>query len=271
MKLGFSTLCCMEYTLEQTIALAKRGNLSFLELRLNKDSSLFQDRLTLADADQIRTAFAKGRLKITDLATGVFLCNNTDENIAAAKAAINFAKALGAPAIRVFAGHGRCCFEDYTHQEIKSIANTLQLLCDYAGNIEIWVENHSAFSTGRSVKALLNLSNRPNAKAIWDVAHSIEYAESPEKTLQYLKDYLVHVHIKDVAPDHRGGKYICTDLGKGCIPIQKIISLLQEADYSGVLSLEWESHWQESLRPLYPDKAELFHVYRAYLSLHQNL
>lgn len=53
--------------------------------------------------------------------------------------------------------------------------------------------------------------------------------------LHELKDFIFHVHLKDVLP---GPEHINCCYGKGCVPIADCVRALIEIDYSGVVSIE---------------------------------
>ncbi|MCR2823879.1 sugar phosphate isomerase/epimerase family protein [Lederbergia panacisoli] len=59
------------------------------------------------------------------------------------------------------------------------------------------------------------------------------------KALRELKDYLVHIHLKDVRA--AGAHDSCT-LGDGIVDIKGVLSVLKEIDYEGTITIEHEPH-----------------------------
>ncbi len=57
------------------------------------------------------------------------------------------------------------------------------------------------------------------------------------QAIEELKDYLVHIHLKDVT---EVGKHRTCQLGKGCVPIKKCIQVLKKLNYKGTISIEHE-------------------------------
>jgi sugar phosphate isomerase/epimerase len=85
---------------------------------------------------------------------------------------------------------------------------------------------------------------------IWDIIHPLEQEEDISTTYEAIKEYLVHVHIKDGVPweDKDMANWRYTSLMEGIVPIEKVVKLLVEKGYCGYYSLEWESLWRPEIR-----------------------
>lgn len=269
MKLSFSTLCCLEDTAEQVIEYALNNGMSGVELRVSDKNETFNGK-GLTDAEEIRTLFAKANLSITDLALSCSIKGYDPKQIEIGKAGIDFAAAVSATAVRLFIGQHQERFSEKIESDIEGITTALTELADYAKekNIEIWLETHSCFSTGKSIRQLLDIINRDNAKAIWDLIHTVEYHETPKETVAYLGNKIAHIHLKDGHPNEDCDiiRYVHTDLGAGTMPLREMLSELKTINYNGFFSLEWEKPWRAEIRDLYPDTNDLLKAYNGFVN-----
>ncbi len=265
---SFSTLCCQEYNLRQVISLALSARMYGVEIRMGNDGTILGG-MTIADAAEIRSAFTEAGLTVTDVGLSVSPAGYEPQKIAAAKPGIDLASAIGARAVRLFLGKFQKKFSQVMDDDIPGIVRTLKELCAYAAekNVEIWLETHSEFSTGKSLREILDLAECANLKVIWDIIHTIEYHESVSDTVAYLGDALAHVHVKDGVPsdDADSTQYIHTDLGAGSMPIAEILAALRDVHYQGFISLEWESPWRAEIRDLYPDPLKLLFAFNRWI------
>ena len=88
---------------------------------------------------------------------------------------------------------------DKPEPDYSGIIKALKEICDYANekNVEIWVETHNEFATGKVLKPLIEDVGKSNLKIIWDVIHPIEDGESIEETWSEVGKSIAHIHIKD--------------------------------------------------------------------------
>lgn len=261
MKICFSTLCCLDYSLEQISALARRCGMDGVELRVD-DGMLENIDVTSPVFDEL----PKYGIKLTDIASSIWISDSfISEN---AEKYVDLAAAIGCPAVRVFA-NSRLGDPRTRAEHIRGIAENLKKLCVYAGDkgVEIWLENHSEISPLATCREITDTVQMPNLKVLWDVLHSIEYGEDVKTSAAILGDCIAHVHLKDGVPPVDDGKieYTHTDLGLGTFPFAEVISVLRSIRYDGYLSLEWESPWCPEIRDLYDDPVELLNNYKKIL------
>ena len=267
MKRAFSTLACMELTFDELLATARRHCLSGIEIRLDKEQKICG--AGIEEAAVIREKCRAAGVTITDLATGVSILDYSEPLMQTARACVDLASAADCRAIRVFVGAGVPRFSDVPRQNETGILQFLRELAVYAAgkNVEIWLETHSIYSTGRSIRRLIDDAGTDNLYALWDFIHTIEYGEEPADTMEILGDRLVHVHLKDgrFSGDRNRTAYIHTALGEGEMPLGYILDLLRKADYSGFLSLEWELPWRPELKDCYTDTDATLEAYNRWL------
>ncbi|MCQ2433269.1 MAG: sugar phosphate isomerase/epimerase [Clostridia bacterium] len=270
-KRAFSTLTCIEAQLGEVVDYAVRHGFSAVELRM--DPKLTVCGLGINDAKTVRDAFADAGIAVSDLASGVTVVEKSDAVYETAKACLDFAALIGAKGMRVFLGRGTPLFSKPAEHDFDGIVEELCRICDYADEkgVGIWLETHSEFSTGASMREVLDAvrakGHGANMRIIWDLIHSIEYKESPADTVKALGNDIVHIHLKDgvYTGDPDRTQYIHTRLGEGDMKPSEMLALLSETDFDGCLSLEWEAPWRKELKGVYADTDAVFDAYNHWL------
>ncbi|MZQ85547.1 TIM barrel protein [Paenibacillus sp. 5J-6] len=253
-RLGFSTLPCDGWSLDEMIQIAKRCGFSALELREGTNWAISAEM----NAEMRRTAvhkFDEAGLRISNIGSSVcFTGHEGDlEQHEQLQKVIVLASDLKAGGVRIFLGY----FRNRRDQPVPTvdydqIVRSVREACEYATSygVEIWIETHNEFATGRSLKKLLDDVDRANCAVIYDIIHPLEEDESPQDTIALLGSRLAHVHMKDGVPfaDKVELSWKYTKVGEGDVPISAIIQLLNQADYKGCYSLEWETKWRKELQ-----------------------
>lgn len=269
MKRAFSTVACQELTCKEVADCAIKAGLFAIEVRLHKGNKFFD--LSLEEVPEAMAYLEERHITVTDLGTSVTIIDYKLETIDAAKDSVDLAVLTKAKGIRVFLGPFIKRFSEVSEHNYEGIVKSLQEICLYAKkkNVEIWVETHNAFSTGKVLKKLIEDVGYDNLKIIWDVIHPFEFGESPQETIQYISDRIVHVHIKDGVkredPDQFIYKY--TKLGEGDLPIAEMVSLLEKAGYKGYYSLEWENAWKPEIKDAFNSLPEILGHFNSFMDL----
>lgn len=257
MKLSFSTLPCEGWSVELLIASCQTLGYSGIELKID-DHYAVSLASTTKELCAIADKFRAAGITITNVGSRVILngvAPEEEKGLSELKHVIHIAATLGAKGVRIFLGS----FLRFVHQreqphEIERIISYLQEACDHAATqgVEIWIETHNEFSTGKVLHALLERIARPNCKVIYDIIHPYEFGETPEETIQLLGDRCAHVHMKDGVPFENPTihEWKYTPMGEGQLPLASIISTLQNSGYDGYYSLEWEPKWRPELKEL---------------------
>lgn len=121
--------------------------------------------------------------------------------------------------------------------------------------IKTMVENHGYFcQDSERIEKLVNGVDHPNFGVLLDMGNFLVADEDPAQAVGRLLPYTFHVHAKDfhfksgneANPGEgwfvsRAGNYLRgAILGHGVVPIVQILGVLKAANYSGVLSIEFE-------------------------------
>ncbi|ADO77018.1 sugar phosphate isomerase/epimerase family protein [Halanaerobium praevalens] len=244
MKLSYSTLACPEWNFDKIIKFAKINFYDGVELRICE--SQINANLDPRKVKRIKNKFFINKLEIACLSAYTNF-NNPDyntrkENILKLKEIIDLASALGAKYVRTFGSN--------TNNDIKKskiifwIQEAFKELDRYADkkNVKILLETHDDLSTGYDVHKIFKNKEFDNCGVLWDIAHSIRAGEDILTTLEYLKDYIYHIHIKDWIKLNEEKDYYVL-LGAGVLPVEKLLLELKKIKYNGYLSLEWEKIW----------------------------
>ena len=251
MNKAFSTVACMKADVEQIIESCHKYRIDGVEIRLDKDNSVI-GRNCRDELEKLSEMFCRAGITVVDLGSSICIKEYDEKHTVAMQKMLEHAEILGAKGIRVFLGNFAAKVNlQLPKPDYEGIVRQLKEMCEEAAkhNVEIWVETHNEFATGKVLKQLISDVNCDNLKVIWDIMHPIEDGESIEDTWSYIGDQIVHVHIKDgfdrKDPEWHDWQYTC--LGEGSIPIGSILKLLQNAGYQGYYSLEWEAAWRKEL------------------------
>ena len=250
MKLCFSTLGCVEKSLEDILALAQKHDMDAIEIRgvngvlNNGEIADFSEE----NATKTKKAFTESGVR--PLVLGTSCAFHTKEKQEAAmiegREAILIASRLGFPYIRVF---GNNILPEAREESIARVCEGIAALCDFAKDksVNILLEVHADFNTVDALAPVLKaLGSYENFGLIWDVMHShrgcglnwVPFYET-------IRPYIRHVHLKDITSD---GTRVAT--GDGEIPLLPIVDRLLADGYDGYFSLEWERKWKPHLAPI---------------------
>lgn len=160
--------------------------------------------------------------------------------------AVRFAAAIGAPVLATDEGirpawlDDRECFEvmKYTLKKVLQVAERY--------GIFIGIEPHQSISqTTEGLLRIANLVDSPMLKVNYDTGNAFLGGTDPYQGLRAVLPQLVHVHAKDIGmkqADAEKGKVTGTPVGCACgdgvIDWRRIVSILRDAGYEGVLSVE---------------------------------
>jgi sugar phosphate isomerase/epimerase len=249
MRLSFSTLGCPRWSwgeiLQQAVALGFAG----VEVR-GVQQELDNEKIKKFASENIAATVAELHslgLEIPCLDTSATFLDDEDlsETLRAGRAAVDIARKLGTPFIRVFGdripeGMGK-------EEAVERVAGGIRHLAGYAEGkgVTVLQETHGDFSASPMILEVFSRISSPAAGILWDVANPSEFGETPEETWSMIGPLVRHVHIKDVSV--QDGKLEPCLPGCGIIPIAGVLRTLTDAGYQGWLSFEWEKRWYASL------------------------
>jgi sugar phosphate isomerase/epimerase len=247
----FSTLGCPELSLGAVIALARKHEIEFVELRALEGSTDLAGyfHAQYGTPAKLAAAFGNAPLRITSLNASLHLAGATAAERDQLAALAPWADALGVPWLRVFDGGTPA---DVT--EFNAARQTLQwwrsLRQAEGWQSDIMIETHDSLLTADTITKLT--SEFPTMAILWDSHHTWRKGgEDPVTTWQAIRARVVHVHVKDsvnVASARHPFTYVLP--GDGEFPIAPVLSALRGAGFDGPVSLEWEKLWHPYLPSL---------------------
>jgi sugar phosphate isomerase/epimerase len=106
---------------------------------------------------------------------------------------------------------------------------------------QVLLETHDDWATSQQVLELVHEFDPAEAGILWDIEHPYRRGEAPVDTVNALRRYIKHVHVKDsVRAEAKSRPRL---LGEGDLPIADCIRALREIGYDGWLCLETEKRW----------------------------
>jgi len=234
--------------LETAAKFANRFKLNGIEIRSvwNRNP---QDLIN--KTDDIRRVLKKYDLKVSAIASPFFKADigsdgEYQKHLNILKNCITLAKSLDTNIIRGFTFWRKNHLDDYYLEKIiEKFQKPLEIV--ESEDVLLGIENEpSTFvGNGRELALFLDRLGSKNVKAIWDPGNNIWdlSGETPYPDgYRYVKDKIIHVHIKDGVRKGTDGKPECVAFGEGEVDYLGQLRALREDKYSGYLSLE--THWR---------------------------
>jgi len=257
-SLGFSTLGCPEYTVDEVIDIAVKNNFGGVEIRFLRG----QVDLTLLEefsVDQIantRSRFDQAGIEVVCIDSSIrFTSSSADEQRAQMELAeqnCRIAVGLGARFLRVFGGNlptGPLSKGD-RRRHLAGVARGLNAVAELTADqgVTTLLETHDDFCTSMAIEELWAEGVSDKVGILWDSLHTFRFGEPPQKTWGLLGDRIRHVHVKDshvANPD----QFDFALPGEGIAPIPEIVSTLVDSGYTGYVDFEWEKAWHPEIEP----------------------
>lgn len=271
MKLAFSTLGSPKWDIEQTARLAQQYGYDGVELRI------YQGKVIPADmpADErryIKQTFADHGIAVCCVSASTRF-SSADEGERSRqedelRRYLDLARDLDSPLVRTFGGQMPEGVDE--HVVFAYVAESLQRVAEQSAGsgVNVVLETHDAFSSGRTVNAVLSRVAATNVGALWDTHHPYRSGETAEQTYQLLRDRLMHTHVKDARRKDDGWQLVL--LGEGEVPVAEVLQTLQGHGYDGWVCVEWEKMWHPDIED--PEVALPQHIklLRRYLGMAGN-
>lgn len=160
------------------------------------------------------------------------------QQIAVLERCIHLSGVFETPFIRIFAFWKRGDLTDNTEKEIISVFEDPAVRAEKADVILALENEHSCYlGTGSEIARVIKAVNSPGLRAVWDPGNAFCAGEVPYPDgYEAVRDYIVHVHIKDVVWENDKPKFVC--IGDGNIDYDGQLRALIADGYDGYLSLE---------------------------------
>jgi sugar phosphate isomerase/epimerase len=240
-KLATMSSVCPDWDLDETIAGMQRHGYTGLEPRVEWGHACgIEADLDAGQRRQVRQRMEDQGLEICCLATGCRLATPDPEtrarHVADLKTYIALAADLGCGLVRTFGGpraHDRelQAIVDYV---VEGYREVLELASDRA--VTVLMETHDDWSCSAPVRAVIEQTDHPNLRALWDIMHPQRMLEKPEETFAVIGSCTRHLHAHDGR--YVAGKMQTGALGDGVVDHATPLELLAEAGFDGYFSVE---------------------------------
>jgi sugar phosphate isomerase/epimerase len=160
--------------------------------------------------------------------------------------AIRFAAALGAPVVNTDEGIRPQWLSDDECFQVMKYTLTRVLQTAERHGVDLGIEPHQSFTC--STEGLLRIATlvrSPSLKVNYDTGNAFLGGEDPYDGLRAVLSFLVHVHAKDIAVsvaeverNHVTGTPVGCACGEGVIDWSRIVTILREGGFEGIVSVE---------------------------------
>jgi sugar phosphate isomerase/epimerase len=251
-SLGFSTIGCPDYDIDQVIAIARQNGYTGIEIRFLRGTV---DLAGLAEfgaagIGETRRRFEDAGIKVVGINTGVRMVSLDPSvratQMEAAKANLAIAEGLGADYLRVFGGP--LPKEQDREKTLDAVAQGLGEVADMTAQsgVTTLIETHDAFCRSEAVLDLYARGMSDKLEVLWDTLHTHRHGESPDYTWQRLGPKVRLVHVKDsVVATPEAFDFALT--GEGTVPITAFLDLLADKGFEGFVNFEWERGWHPEI------------------------
>lgn len=253
LKLSFSTLGCPDWDLNRIMDFAVQYGFKGIEVRgLQRELDLPKCKefnSASSRKDTLKRMKSKG-LQFINLGSSANLHiagpAKRQQQIDEAKRFIDLADDLNCPYIRVFPNN----FPKEQSKEftMELITKGMDELGEYANGtkVKVLMETHGDVVYKNDLLKIMQNVNPKNTGLIWDISNMWTITkEDLSEVYSAIKQYIYHVHIKDAKLNEEKIDYVF--LGKGDVPIMKAIDLLEQNNYKGYYSFEWEKLWHPEI------------------------
>ena len=108
--------------------------------------------------------------------------------------------------------------------------------------IKLAMENHFDFTTDEILEILTNVAS-DCLGVTFDTGNALRICENPVEAAQKLVKHIYATHVKDLAPLYGGNPqdwyfFASVPLGRGIVDIPSIVTVLEEAGYEGLCTIE---------------------------------
>jgi len=200
--------------------------------------------------DDIKRILRKYDLDVSAIASPFFKADidSNDEyekHLDILRNSIQLAKALDTQIIRGFTFWRKDNFDEYLEKVIDKFRKPLEILESEGVLLGIENEPSTFVGNGRELSCFLDRLGSKYVKAIWDPGNNIwdQSCDTPYPDgYSYVRDNIIHVHIKDGVQQGSEGKPECVAFGEGEVDYPGQLRALKKDRYEGYLSLE--THWR---------------------------
>jgi len=245
MKLAISTLVCPAWSLDQIVANSASFGVNGVDFRgIREEIDITKLPEFNEKIDETVGMLRAGDLAMPCLNTSITLVAPADrwtQMLDECQRSAQLASKTGTKFLRIFGGG---IPKEMTRDEARAMAQRrlrqLIKIC-HGSPCRPILETHDDWTKSQDVLELLHEFSPEEAGVLWDIEHTHRHGEVPVDTVNQLRRFIEHVHVKDSI--RHEGKNVQKLLGEGDIPLPDAVRALREVGYDGWYSLETEKRW----------------------------
>jgi sugar phosphate isomerase/epimerase len=197
--------------------------------------------------------FVKHQIHFRVAGSSFKLVGNDEKSRDEMVAFCQWADSWGATYIRAFGGGtwGKPLTDTDYNQAAHTVAWWYRERKRHGWQTELLLETHDGFSASTPCRNLMARLTEPIG-IIWDSHHTWRLGgESPLESWSQLSRWIRHVHVKDsIGKPSARHPFTYVLPGDGEMPLGQVVEILNEHQFTGAVSLEWERLWHPYLPPL---------------------
>lgn len=229
--------------LSEAVAMAREFDLSGVEIRSVWEKGVHE--LTHDELTRAKNIVAEAGLEVCCLATPFFKCNidskdNYNQHLKILRQSVRAASLFGTRVIRGFTFWRSQRTVDWNSIE-RMFEEPIGILEEEGAILGIENESSTNASNGRLLASFLKKLDHPSVRAIWDPCNDLSdpLGEEPfPEGYGYVRELIVHVHVKDARRGLKRGEAESTILGDGDLDLDTQLRALKVDGYRGYVSLE---------------------------------
>ncbi len=159
--------------------------------------------------------------------------SNVKERIERTKEFLDLSIDLSAPIVTTHIG---AIPQDKNSKPWRTIYDALRRLGEYCEKVDSYLAAETGPEEPELMRELFEKIESPGLKINYDPANLVMRGYDPIEGVYTLKDYIVHIHVKD--GERNDGEKL---LGEGDVPLNDYIKALDEIGYDGFLVIERET------------------------------
>jgi sugar phosphate isomerase/epimerase len=237
MKLGVNTVLFGAFDLQTAVEYIKFTGYQGVELASIQSNTVhLADDASDADLAEIRSMVVDAGLEFyaVEAATNISVPENRERT----KRVFERAAKLGIPVVSV-GSSGKSDDEASTENSIRAIAELAEAASDVGIKFALKLHYGQSIYNTRTALRLMEEVKHPALGLNYDPTHVGRVGDDPVQTIEALKNYIIHVHIRDTLLEQL--KIAPPELqiaGRGTTPLPAIVRKLVEIGYQGAASLE---------------------------------
>lgn len=252
MKIGFSSLVCPRWGLEEIVVKAAAHGFDGVELRgLRGELHLPVVSELAANPKAVSEFFAEKKVELVCLGSSVTLESKKLREVAKQKAVleeyVELASRLRCPNVRIFVGE--VPRRDNRRRALSRVAEALSGLTSLLSRwkVTLLVENGGDFPGSDDLWFLIDSVSHPRVRCCWNPCTGRQALERPTVSMPRLGFRIGMVHVCDAEFSDDGVLTAYKPIGQGDAEVGHQIDLLKGLAFDRYVIFEWPKLWIESL------------------------